>query len=270
MLNFLLPLLALWANAAPPADDPASVRARADALVSVSFVLKDGDDETQSECYGLLVDHSGIVVCPNSRLGGKSQAISQMMAAMQQDISIEVRDIKVVIGNDGDEVPAELISRDGELDLAWLKLSTPPPADAAVADLKDLTTPKLGQRLFALARAGRFLGRPALLVSTQLGGFVKTPRRLLLCTLRFNEPGVPVFDAQGHFVGMTVLQIPEVDLAGGPDIAMMNLSQQLQTAGMMVLPGDTIAQATTQALQAAATRPSSSPASEPAAKTPTK
>lgn len=250
-------------SAPPPADDAGKVLVKksGDALVTVQFVLKaegagegGGDMEGEVECYGLLIDPNGLIVCSNSKLGGMSASVSQMLSAMGQNITAEPREIKIVVGQDGDEIPAELIARDGELDLAWLRMKTPPPADTPTVDLSQPAQPHLGQDLVALARAGRFLGRPALSVRTQLGGRVKKPRDMLLCTMRFNEPGVPVF-ADGRLLGLTVLQVPDADGGGDMNMAMGRLMSEIQAVGMLVLPTETIAKATTKALEEAKNKP---------------
>jgi len=230
----------------------------APALVSVKFVLKMegggpfGGGDQEMEAMGVLIEADGLVLVSSMEMGG-------FMARMGMQATPS--DIKVLVGDDTEGVKAKLVSRDTELDQAWVKIDAAPEKPYPVVSLADAATPALGDPLYAVSRMGKFMDRAPIIIEGKLGGMASKPRHLLLGGMSFaGQVGRPVFDGAGKFVGVITMMMPEEDesdMSGG-----MFGSMRDMFAGV-ILPAQEVASATQRAKEHA-----DKPAETPAAPAP--
>lgn len=208
------------------------------ALVSVKFVMDfDGgfgaSESEESEVHGVMVREDGIVM------------VSSAMMFGYEGMGFEVRprDIKIKVGDDTEGVAAEVIIRDRERDLAWLKITEPGETKFAAVSFDGGAPVGLGAGVLQVMKLDSYFDKAAYIIEGKVASVVRKPRDLFVASGEVSI-GLPVFDRSGTVVGFGVLQLPEqAEMA-----AMQNsLSAQLVFAHT-VLPAADVAGATAAAL----------------------
>jgi S1-C subfamily serine protease len=195
------------------------VKRKGDAVVMVMATLKiranvGGTEQTvdqQAQANGTILDSTGLTVLSLSTLQPDDMMTRSLSARVRPDtrvdVSSEPSDIRMHLA-DGREIPAKLILRDQDLDLAFVKPVQPPSpplnwvdAPAARASLLDL--------LFVIQRTSESNGwsTAAAFGSVQL--VLDKPRvyyQVAMPVLGGSALGSPVFDAAGRFVGIIVMR----------------------------------------------------------------
>lgn len=249
--------------AAGESDDYQNLLAeRAPALVTVKFVLKIkmggfmgpmGDQESENEITGIMINPQGLVLCSNTQLGGFAGMMRQMMGSRGGEFSATPTDIRVLVGADTEGVDAEVIARDTELDLAWVRITDPGDKTFTYVNFSDAAEPSIGQRLVAIRRMGKYFARSAVIAEGRMGGKTNKPRNLYIPTgdLR-GVLGLPVYTQSGQVVGVTILQMPDAqDMGGNPMGMMRNISSMQDMMAGLILPAADVVKATQRAVQSA-------------------
>jgi hypothetical protein len=229
-----------------------------EALVAVKLVLKfEGGGfgeggERETETVGVMIDPKGVVMCSSLKTGGVPNRGGDMP-------TITPTDVKVLIADDAEGKPAKLITRDSELDLAWVKIDEPGEKPYVHVDLSKSESAVLGQRLFALDRMGKFFDRAPVISEGRVRGVAHRPRELYIPTEALvSDLGLPVFNAEGVVVGIVIVQVPDPESIGaggglfGED-----------GARPMILPAAEALKATQRALEAEAKPKEPKPAEAP-------
>jgi len=265
VLGALLGVALPAAGSSPVADAPAKagvyapITARAEAMVTVTFVLRikiegGGDREVESEVDCLMIAADGLVLCSNTEMGGYVSLLGRMIGGGRLSASGSPSEIKVMVAGEAEGTPARLMTRDTERDLAWL-LIEPPAEDTAprsypFLDLEQGTTRlEPGDRFYVLRRMHRFFGRAAVVVEATVGAVIDKPRRLVVPaeTLQLGF-GLPVFDARGALAGVTVMQTPTAEeaqnLMANPMSFLGSAAKVGDMVGGLVLPVAELTKAT--------------------------
>lgn len=194
------------------AEDGAMLRDAASRFaapfVTIKFVLKMegqfGDRENETEATGVIIEPDGLVLASSSQLGTPR--------FMRQFGNARPTDLKVLIGDDTEGLPATVMARDTELDLAWVKLKEPSKKKLEYLDLGKSVKPQVGDTLVFLRRMGKYFDRAVTVGQLRVAGKTTKPRELIVpgggASL---EPGLPAFTAQGEVVGFVVLQLPDAE-----------------------------------------------------------
>lgn len=225
--SFVIGLIAaaiLAGAALPAAQSPEEravardvIRRKADAVVMVTATLRiranvGGQEQIvdqQAQGNGTIIDASGLTVLSLSTLQPDEMMARSLSARMRQDtrvdVSSEPSSIRIHLAG-GREMPARLVLRDPDLDLAFIKPTEPAPsitwidAPAAKVSLLDL--------VFVIHRTSEANGwlTGASFATVQL--ILDKPRLYYqLAAAGGSAPlGAPVFDAAGRFVGVVVLR----------------------------------------------------------------
>jgi hypothetical protein len=238
------------------------VAEREATLVTVKFVLKvkmggmfggAGDQESEEEVGGLMIEPGGLVLVSNTNLGGFAAMMGRMLGGMGGDISAVPTDLKVLIGDDTEGLEAELLARDTELDLAWVRIKEPGEKTFAALDLAKSAKPSLGQRLLTISRMGKYYDRATVVNELRVAGFTRKPRELIVPGGSGAQLGAPVYTTDGKLVGVMILQLPDAGDSGGSPLGM--LSQMSEMEGAMtglILPAERVLKATTRAKETVA------------------
>lgn len=234
----------------PAQDDWGKVlESRSAALASIKFVMKiePGSQEQEAEITAVMIDPKGVLLCSNTQTGGFPPLIQSRMGGM----TATPTNIKVLLGDDIEGLPAKIVARDSELDLAWIRIDEVGDRTFEAVDFSKAQSPDVGDSLLTVARLGKFFDRAPIIQTTRLGGITKRPRRLYIPADASiaNELGTPVFTTTGAPVGFTVLQLPEVeDVEGGG----MNAREFMSA---VILPAEDVVRATARAMEAAEANP---------------
>ena len=120
----------------------------------------------------------------------------------------QITDVKMVL-SDGNEVPAKIVLRDEDLDLAFVrpveKLTKPIPA----LDLSKAAIPQILDQVVVLTRLGKIASRVHSVSLSRIEAVVRKPRILYVPGSAGVEGGLgaPVFSLDGKLVGVVVLRI---------------------------------------------------------------
>jgi hypothetical protein len=214
-----------------------------------SYVGPDGQ-EIEHEANGLMIDPRGLVLTSSTELGGVPPAVRRMMGQMGAELSVVPSDIKVLVGDDTEGLEAELLARDSELDLAWVQIKNPGGKTFPAVDLSDSAEPKLGQPLLAVTRMSKYFDRAPVVEQVRVAGITSKPRKMYVPSVGVGDGFcTPVYTIDGALVGVTVLEVPDVDASAGDPLSAAALMGDLEAVmGGFILPAADVGAATKRAL----------------------
>jgi len=190
-----------------------------DAIVNVRVVLKTrmsmGGREMQSaddsvDAVGTVIDPSGLTVMSLGSLNpgammSKIVGISTGNGDTKVDITSEPTDLKIRVP-DGRELPAKIVLRDEDLDLAFIRPTTKPSAPMVAIKLAESATPVLLEQVLILSRLGRVGGWSASASLADISAVIQRPRTFYVLGGAPGGMGTPAFNASGKLVGLLTLR----------------------------------------------------------------
>ena len=213
-----------------------------DAIVNVRVVLKMrmsvGGREMQSmdesvETVGTVIDPGGLTVLSLGSLNPGAM-MNRLMGSGgsgqdRVDIGSEPTNVRLRLA-DGRELPARIVLRDEDLDLAFLRPTVKPDKGLVAIDLADEGRPRLLDPVLILSRLGRVGGwAPAASLQT-IGAIIERPRTFFVIeTGVAGGMGTPAFTASGKVVGLLTMRSVQ---AGRPGM----FSMAGGTEGLGLLP----------------------------------
>ncbi len=246
IFSLLLLALAPAAPALAQVDDyrpiyRALVDKHADSVVTIKFVMSvnsSGKEERiEDRTQGLVVSADGLLLIPDRAV---SVDFADMMPGGSNDGSAPVAkssEFRVRLPGSDDWLPADLVTRDSQIGLAWLRLRNPKGALGFV-DLSDGVRAEPGMVFFSLMRTSDEWGgvpvfRPGLVL-----GETRTP------TFRLMVDGVPglAFSHDGKPMGYV-----DIDLAAMARSRGTGLGLDMADLVLRMTPVDKVAAATAQA-----------------------
>ncbi|MFH1110478.1 MAG: serine protease [Planctomycetota bacterium] len=263
MIASLIATISSMAWATAPADDGETfsklLKEKTPAIVTVKFTLKvnmggmfgGGEQENESEVNGVMIDAKGLVLCSNTQLSGFIGMMRQFMGEMGGNITATPTDLKILVGDDTEGRDAEIVARDTELDLAWVRMKEPGEQKYAYVDFSQSAVPKVGQQVYVLRRMGKFFARCAVAADGRIAGTTAKPRDLYVPAGNVGAAyGLPVFLADGKPVGVVVMQVPESEGNAGNPMAMLGRMSGIQDMmSGLILPAAEVVKATQRALE---------------------
>ncbi|MFQ5590586.1 MAG: trypsin-like peptidase domain-containing protein [Phycisphaerae bacterium] len=253
---------ALPARAVEAADYAKLINDKAPALVTIKFVLKVSmgammgpEQESENEITAVMIDPKGVLLCSNTQLSGFTGMMRRLMGSMGSEISARPLDLRVLIGDEAKEHEAELLARDSELDLAWVKIKEPGDRTFEHVDFATGTKLELGQEVVVVRRLDKFFARTPAVSHGRVGGITRKPRDLYIPTGEVvTALGLPVYTTDGRVAGFTVMQAPdEEDTEMNPMAVFSRLSSLQNIMAAVVLPAADVAKATRRAMESAET-----------------
>jgi len=227
------------------------------AVVTVQLVIKQKmsmgpmgsrEDESKTEATGFVVDPSGLTVLALSETDPGS-IYESMMAGMGEGaenfkMESSIGDVKILI-EDGKEIPAQVVLRDKDLDLAFVRPMEPPATPMAAVDLTQAGQPELLDQVIALNRLGKVANRAYSANVERIQAIVRRPRTFYIPG---NDPthtglGSPVFTLDGKLIGIVALRTSKGE-GGGVMSAMSGLADAMLP---VVVPAADIQEAAKQA-----------------------
>lgn len=236
-----------------------SMGAEGEVPAQIKAALAGQDKEEKSEVTGTVIDTSGLIVTALGGLDKSSmvdgQSVNTPMGEIKLKASSEIKEIKVITA-DGSEVPADLVMKDEDLGLAFVKVRSDSDEAKGVEftaiDLADSAPGALLDECIALGRLDESLNREPSLLTSEISGMTVRPR--MFYRVNTDAVGCPVFLANGKLLGISVLRQPKGGSAG---------SGQIQITPV-ILPAADVAKIAAQAKEAqpAALEPEAAPATE--------
>jgi hypothetical protein len=166
------------------------------------------DQESKMEALGTILDTNGLMVAALSQID-PGRAISGRQVRTQSgmvkiDATSSLKDVKVVMP-DGTEIPAEVVMKDVDLDLAFLRIKTASKEAKGVEfTAVNLTASAKGDILddvVTVARMDEIFNRVPFVATGQINMVTKKPREFLRAGSM--PGGCPVFLANGKLLGIS-------------------------------------------------------------------
>jgi S1-C subfamily serine protease len=122
-------------------------------------------------------------------------------------VESEVTDVKILL-DDGTEVPADIVLRDKDLDLAFLRPKTKPASPMAAIDFAKSEPVQPLDQVIALNRLNKAAGRAYSASVERISAVVQKPRSFYIAdtTPTATAMGSPAFALDGNIVGLFVLR----------------------------------------------------------------
>lgn len=246
------------ANAQQQPDLAQIVNAHQEALVTVKYVLSINlgqmaggqEQEQENELTCTMISADGLVICSNTVLTGSIELIKRIAGPSGSSISATPKDYKVLIGNSPDALDAEVVARDTELDLVWIRVTDPGDRSFAHLDIADSADAGLGDPMVIIRRTGSTFGRTPVASLNRIGGISSKPRKLYFPqALVMNGLGLPAFTADGSLIGLMVTQLPEEtgNFSGGMGMLGADMTNLQDAVSGLILPIAEVARATERA-----------------------
>ncbi|MEI6084756.1 MAG: hypothetical protein WCS70_10685 [Verrucomicrobiota bacterium] len=229
-----------------------------DAIVTVKLVVnfnishggRDQQNESKTEAIGVVIDPAGLTVISLSTID-PSTLMKAQMRGRQQDMKIEseVKDAKIVLA-DNTEIPAEVVLRDKDLDVAYLRPTEKPAKPLAAIDLTKAVKPQLLDEVITLNRLGKVANRVVAVSVERIVALVDRPRPFyVLGPGGASGIGSPVFALSGAPLGIILIRNAPTD--GEANVASM-FSGASGSLGFMpiIVPAADLLEDAKQALEA--------------------
>ncbi|HVY61999.1 MAG TPA: trypsin-like peptidase domain-containing protein [Planctomycetota bacterium] len=221
--------------AAPPAARAAddikaaarSVAAKsAKAVVTVKLVVKmkmmGQEEEQKIEVTGTVIDPSGLTVVsaseidPSSMLKAFFSGMGRRGGAGEMNFDSDVKETALIM-DDGSEIDADVVMKDQDLDLAFIKPRDASQKFEAITLAKRKNPPMLLEDIFVLSRLGRLENRATALTQGTVKAIVKGPRTFYITDDETSQKGLGcvAFDASGAPLGVFVTKHNPEGAEGG-------------------------------------------------------
>jgi hypothetical protein len=217
-------------------------------VVTVQVVLKlttpRGSQERRNELTGTVVDPSGLTVLALSSVDPTEltqRILPDEMSASQ--VETEVSDLKI-LQEDGTEIPAEIVLRDKDLDLAYVRPKAKLAAPMEAADLTKTATVQPLEQVLTINRLNRAAGRSYAASLERITAVLTKPRTFYIPDSSMTATGLgsPVFSLKGGMVGILVMRAISAKGASHPS------ASEFYTA--VILPAEDILKGAKQAPEA--------------------
>jgi len=253
----------LIANAAPVLAESVKDQARAvfeakhSAVVTVMLTVKTTasfggmgqDEESRSEVIGTVIRPDGLTIVSLSETDPMS-LLGNMMPSEFADMfsgSSEVVAASIIVDRNR-EVPAEIVLRDRDLDLAFIRPIEAPESPFAYVDLSASVSSDVLDEVVVIGRLGRIGNRAHTVTLGAITSMVERPRRFYVAGPGNGQDalGSPVFNLAGEVVGVQVLRtLPGVSQDSG--LGLGALMGAMDNVLVIVLPGSDIEESASQA-----------------------
>lgn len=227
-----------------------------DAVVTVELVINQKfsmpggssqDDETKTEANGTVINADGLTVVSLSETDPSSIMESMMAGSPQMSgfqMDTEVRDARIIRA-DGQPIPAEVILRDKELDMAFVRPIAKPSEPFQYIDFSDSDSPQLLDAVISLSRLGKVARSVHAASIERIDAVVEKPR---LFFIPGRDPtntnlGSPAFTVAGKPIGVFLIRVIK-DTSGGSRGPFGGFSDNVTT---VLLPAADILEAADQA-----------------------
>jgi len=246
----LLPIAASAATSTPaPNDDTREFKTvmqrRGETAVPVKFVMSvsgmGSEQQQEGQTQGTLVSADGLILVPGRvvslDLGAFTHGDSGGLGGSAP--SAKSGQFRVRLAGSDEWLPADLVTRDTELGIAWLRLRHPG-GKLPYVDFSDLSKVVVGTQLFTVMRTSDQFGSVPIVRAGYVLGETTVPRPTFLVD---GSPGF-AFDGDGKPAGYV-----DVDLAGlmRSRSSSGSIGMDMSDSVFSMIPADRIGRVTAQA-----------------------
>lgn len=215
--------------------------ANRDAVVTITMVISvsyEGNErENESEANGTLIGPDGLTVLSLTAVDPTVQY--ERTPDMGGELVSKVKDMRIVLA-DGSELPAEVVLRDRELDLAFVRPTSPVASAMKYVDLNSASTPRVLDPVVVLAQLGKVARRAHSAFVDRVETVVEKPRLFYVLGQHRSQSVMcsPVFGLDGGIVGIGVIRAIRGGQGGGFEDAMVIVvpAEDIRAASQQVPP----------------------------------
>lgn len=219
-LSLALPTLAAAAEPAPTAEVGRGLIERLrPAIMTIRIVVSvGGNQEFKTESSGTVINPDGLTIVSLSDIDPAS-FLKRLYGSQGEDMegfNTRVKDIKFVL-EDRREIPATVVLRDADLNMAFLRPLTKPEQPMTAVDLTAAAKPLVLDELLVLSRLGPVADRE---MRAQLGfvsAIMTKPRTFYIPGPGLDALAVPAFTGKGEVIGIVLMRtaLGGADMGGG-------------------------------------------------------
>ncbi len=191
-----------------------------DAPAQIKAALANQDKESRAETTGTFVDASGLLVTSLQAIDRASimdgRTVPTQAGPIKLKASSEIKEVKIIMP-DGTELPGDLVLKDADLGLGFIKVRTDSPEAKGVTfsavNLADSATGTLLDDCIGLGRLDQNLNREPSLITSEISGITTKPRTFY--RVMTDTTGCPMFLSTGKLLGISVVRQPAGNSEGG-------------------------------------------------------
>jgi S1-C subfamily serine protease len=169
------------------------------------------DQERKVEALGTVISTNGMIVTALSGIDPAKEVSGREIRTASGTVKLEassiLKEVKIVMP-DGAEVPAEVVMKDVDLDLAFLQAKRDAKefndAQFKAVDLKDSASVVIAEEVVSVSRTDEVLNRQPMVYNGQVNVLVKKPREFIRASS--GGIGTPTFNLDGKLVGIGVVR----------------------------------------------------------------
>jgi len=202
------------------------------AVVNVRLVAKiklpNREEDQKLEVTGTVIDSSGLTVVSAQSIDPAAMIrtfFDSVSSGQEQDFKFEseVRETAIIL-DDGTEVEADVVLKDSDLDLAFVRPRDSSRTYEYVPLKAPSASPELLEDVFVIGRLGRSENRSISIATGAVQAIVKGPRPFYVCNdeLSSASVGTIAFNANGATLGVFVLK-PKQNTGDGGMGALMSM-----------------------------------------------
>lgn len=227
----------------------ALAEAHRDSVVFLSAVVEmevtlgeDGPtkkEERKLEILGTVIGKDGLIAAPLSTLDVASNVDGRTVNSPRGTVKLSAKgttkEVKILM-RDGSEMPAKVVSKDPDLDLAFIRPENSGDGGKLNAiDISNHAPLALLDDVILLGRLGKELNREPVVHTTEIISIISKPRTF--GKIGSQALGTPVFNRDGKFVGITVNRFS----------AKSDTESQAPSAASVILPAEDLIESAAQA-----------------------
>ena len=227
VILFALVSAALCIGPVASADDSAVLarqvfEARRDTVVTMRIVIAmsfgSRESESEQEANATIISPDGLAVLALSAVDPLQMASQMRISA--DEMTSRVASLRMILP-DGTEKPAEVVLRDQDLDLAFVRLTEAPENPLVYVDMSQSGNPQLFDEVLCIMQYGRVARRSHAAFIERVEMIVERPRLFYALGSHRSRQVVcsPLFTLNNEFVGVGVMRM----MAGATDPSPDNL-----------------------------------------------
>jgi len=219
-----------------------------DAVVNVRIVLTmrmsmggremNSSDESV-DTVGTVIHPSGLTVLSLSTMNPGAMMTRIMGSAggsgAQVGITSEPTDVKMRLP-DGREFTAKIVLRDEDLDLAFIRPTSPLDKPLVAVNLAESARPSLLDEVVVISRLGRVGGWTSAASLHGIGAVIEKPRTFFVLSGTPTAMGTPAFSPDGRIVGLLTMR--QVDAGRSGMFAMIGGTEGLGLLAVILPAAD--------------------------------
>jgi len=204
------------------ANKNAVLTVKAVISTKMAFMGQSNEDESQAEFTGTVISPDGLMVFSLSS-SDPAASMTMLLGGGREgfDVESQVKDLKILL-TDGTEVPAEIVLRDQDFDLGFMRPKDAPAEPFQAVDTSNAASPEILDQVVLLNRLGKVANRVYSASLSRIEAIVSRPRTFYIIDQAESNAGLgsPAFTLDGKLVGIVVVRA--VPMGGTSPMAMLS------------------------------------------------